>query len=246
MPVHIYTSRALEGSHREHPYIRRYAPSSRFRFDRRDRNAYIPPRKRERKRGRKGESAMARSEGSTQGSVGSIAPTLARVRSRARARSADTCVHTRLASSCARRRVRASILSRPFVVYPVGVDVIPIYSVPSPFVVLLLLLFPRHPHPRPPGSSSLFRFATTRGYRSRYMRVTPLRLPTFVRSLVAVGPSRFYLRVRAAAETFALYPESTGPDRISFWLRISTLRIHARMLSWGLSDERLLKVKLGH
>lgn len=97
MPVHIYTSRALEGSHREHPYIRRYAPSSRFRFDRRDRNAYIPPRK----RGREGESAVARSEGSTQGSVGSIAPTCTCALARARSLRWHVCPHATRFVVCA-------------------------------------------------------------------------------------------------------------------------------------------------
>jgi hypothetical protein len=65
--------------------IRRHAPSSRFRFRRRDRNAYVPRPSR-----RKGERGRARSEGSTPG-IGSIARTrtcaLARSLARSRGRS---------------------------------------------------------------------------------------------------------------------------------------------------------------
>lgn len=83
--------------------VRRYAPSSRFRFRRRDRNVYIPRvRENDREKGKvRGSQPVSQSkvegeelaEGSTPG-IGSIADshTCARASTVARARR-DTCVH---------------------------------------------------------------------------------------------------------------------------------------------------------
>lgn len=196
MPIYIYTSWALEGSHREHPYIRRYAPSSRFRFSRRDRNAYIPPRKGERER------ARARTEGSTQGEVYRIDSANLHVCARARARSADTCVHTRLVSSCARRHVQASIKA---------VRCLPRRGRRDSNLLGPLPFPPPPPPPAFSSSSSSFFLDICTPPASHHLslplrsharisfminaRYASLRLPTFMRSLVLVGPSRFYLRV---------------------------------------------------
>lgn len=178
MPIHIHIC-----THPEHwkeaianIRIRRYAPSSRFRFRRRDRNAYIPSRRREREKGGKRDRKRER-EG--EGSFRRVDTGRCRIDSahlhvcaRSRARAPLTRVCTRDSF----RRVRAAAFkprSRPFVVYPVGVDVIPIYSVPSPFF---------HPSPaswisvHPLISRHLSSASRPRADISFaiYMRVTPL------------------------------------------------------------------------
>lgn len=141
---------------------------------------------------------------------------------RARARSADTCVHTRrLASSCARRRAAFEPRSRPFVVYPDGVDVIPIYSVPSPPLLLLLLGI------RTPDRPARHLSSASQPRADIVRDICALRLSDCQLSCAVSSQSDrvdFICVCEPRAETFALYPESTGPDRISFWLRISTLR----------------------
>jgi len=225
-PTHTHThtrarAATVEGSHRD-VRVRRYAPSSRFRFRQRDRNAYIPPRRREKEKG------AARPEGSTLG-IGSIA----RTRTCALARATDTCVHTRPPL----RRVRAAVVAAAAALASIkAVRCLPRRGrrdsnlLGPPSFLPSACPFPRYLHPAPSlPSRHLVRrlaplpsmLAATRGYLSQC--VTPLVIANF--RAQSRSRTESILFACHGTETFALYPESTSP--IEFRSPASNFAIHA-------------------